>query len=264
VTKGARGRQFPEPDDPPESDLGWDEVVDVICVGTDPGPTAQAIAGVQCGRSVLVIARPQMWDSDTAAYFAEMTADLTSPEPGLQFPLTRAHPTAAVPARGHVIDTFVGAHLLDWAGQCWATPFGVLYTNAFGIDTVAMRTDAGLLIEAAVVGEYPSATVRSSRAVAEWLTDQARDHDVQPDPDLTLQRLIIEYGRVAGAELRTTSGLLLVRALNGVALPTGGGDSASSDADWVAHPDLGDVQLEVAIVGRPAGRFGRVELLQST
>jgi hypothetical protein len=100
--------------------------------------------------------------------------------------------------------------------------------------------------------------------VAEWLTDQARDHDVQQDPDLTLQRLIIEYGRVAGAELRTTSGLLLMRALNGVALPTGGGDSASSDRDWVAHPDLGDVQLEVAIVGRPAGRFGRVELLQST
>jgi len=263
VTKRARGGEFPEPHDPPESDLDWDEVVDVICVGTDPGPTAQAISGVQCGRRVLAVPRPQIFDTDTAAYVTEMTADLTPPEPGLQFPLTRARPTAAEPARGRVIDTFVGAHLRDWAQQCWATPFGVLYTDAFGIDTVAMHTDEGLHIEAAVVGDYPSGTERSCRAVADWLVAQAREHDVQPDPDLTLQRLIIEYGRVAGVELTTTSGTLLVRALKGVALPLGDGDPASSDACWAIHADPGDGGLEVAIVGRPAGRFGRVELLTS-
>ncbi|MFZ4374327.1 MAG: hypothetical protein ACOYO2_13940 [Mycobacterium sp.] len=263
MTKRARGGEFPEPDDPPESDLDWDEVVDVICVGTDPGPTAQAISGAQCGRRVLAVARPQTVDTDTAAYVAEMTADLASPEPGPQFPLTRARPTEVEPARGRVIDTFVGAHLRDWAGQCWATPFGVLYTDAFGIDTAAMRTDEGLHIEAAVVGEYPSGAQRSGRAVADWLVAQALEHDVQPDPDLTLQRLIIEYGRVAGAELLTASGTLLVRALNGVALPSGDGDTASSDACWALHADPGDGNIEVAIIGRPAGRFGRVELLTS-
>jgi len=263
VTKRARGGEFPEPDDPPESDLDWDEVVDVICVGTDPGPTAQAISGAQCGRRVLAVARPQIFDTDTAAYVAEMTADLAPPEPGPQFSLTRARPTEVEPARGRVIDTFVGAHLRDWAGQCWATPFGVLYTDAFGIDTAAMRTDEGLHIEAAVVGDYPSGAQRSGRAVADWLVAQALEHDVQPDLDLTLQRLIIEYGRVAGAELLTASGTLLVRALNGVALPSGDGDAASSDSCWALHADPGDGDIEVAIIGRPAGRFARVELLAS-
>jgi len=38
VTKRARGHEFPEPDEHPESDIDWDEVVDIICVGTEPGP----------------------------------------------------------------------------------------------------------------------------------------------------------------------------------------------------------------------------------
>ena len=263
MTKRAWADEGPEPDSQPESDLEWDEVVDVICVGTDPGPTAQAISGVQFDRRVLVVVQPQIWDTDTAAYIAEMTADLTPADPGLQVPLTRARPAESEPARGRVIDTFVGAHLRDWAGQCWATPFGVLYTDPFGIDTAAMRTADGLRVEAVVVGDYPSDAERSGRALAQWLADQALDHDVQPDPDLTLQRLIIEYGRVAGAELLSASGPLLVRAMNGVALPSGGRDTATPDTDWAARSDLTDADLEVAIVGRPAGRFGRVELLTS-
>jgi len=250
VTKRARGGEFAEPEDEPESELDWDEVVDVICVGADPGPTAQAISGVQCGRRVLAVMRPQIWDVDTAAYVAEMTADLTPTESRVHTSFTRARPTESEPARGRVIDTFVGAHLRDWAAQCWASPFGVLYTDPFGLDTTPMITGDGLRIQAAVVGSYPP-----DRPLADWLAAQARDHDVQPDPGLALQRLIIEFGRVAGAELTTPSGLLLVRALDGVALPT---PPAEIDA---AEPDPGDLDLEVAIVGRPAGRFGHVELL---
>jgi hypothetical protein len=250
VTKRSRGGEFPEPEDEPESELDWDEVVDIICVGADPGPTAQAISGVQCGRRVLAVMRPQIWDVDTAAYVAEMTADLTPPKSRMNVPLTHARPTESEPARGRVIDTFIGAHLRDWAAQCWASPFGVLYTDPFGIDTTPMITEDGLRIQAAVVGSYPP-----GRPLADWLDAQARDHDVRPDPGLTLQRLIIEYGRVAGAELTTPSGLLLVRALDGVALPPPPAEIAA------AQPDPGAVDLEVAIVGRPAGRFGRVELL---
>ncbi|MGI9163127.1 MAG: hypothetical protein ACR2JI_09445 [Mycobacterium sp.] len=258
MTRRARDDDFPEPDEQRESELDWDEVVDVICVGIDPGPTAQAISGVQHGRSVLVVPRPQIWDPDTSAYFAEMTADLSPLESVAALPVTRAWPVEAEPARGRVIDTFVGAHLRDWAGQCWPTPFGILYTDAFDIDTTLMLTDENVRIEAAVVGGYPSDAERSGRALARWLAAQADEHDVQPDRDLTLQRLIIEYGRVAGAELHTASGPLLVRALDGVALPT-----TSADADWPVRSDLGGMDLEIAIVGRPAGRFGRVQLLQS-
>jgi len=253
VTKRAGGGEFPEPEDEPESELDWDEVVDVICVGADPGPTAQAISGVQSGRRVLAVSRPQIWDVDTAAYIAEMTAGLTPPESHRQTPLTRARPAEPEPARERVIDTFVGAHLRDWAAQCWASPFGVLYTDPFDIDTTPMVTDDGLRIEAALVG-----IPRPDRPLADWLADQARDHDVQPDPGLALGRLITEYGRVAGAEFTSSSGPLLVRALDGVALPT----RMPSAETAVVAPDLGAVDLEVAIIGRPAGRFGRVELLR--
>ena len=249
--KKRTGGEFVEPADEPESELDWDEVVDVICVGADPGPTAQAISGVQCGRRVLAVVRPQIWDTDTAGFIAEMTADLTPPESRAQLPVSRARPVEPEPARGRVIETFIGAHLRDWAAHCWASPFGVLYTDPFGIDTTPMITDDGLRIEAAVVGNY-----RPDRPLADWLREQAREHDVQPDPGLALQRLIIEYGRVAGAELTTSSGPLLVRAIDGVALPT-----ATPDIDWAARSDLAGTDLEVAIVGRLAGRFGHVELL---
>ena len=45
MTKRAGDGEFPEPEDEPESELEWDEVVDVICVGADPGPTSRAADG---------------------------------------------------------------------------------------------------------------------------------------------------------------------------------------------------------------------------
>jgi len=256
VTKRARVHEFPEPDEHPESDIDWDEVVDIICVGTDPGPVAQAISGVQCGRQVLALVRPQSWDPETAAYIAEMVGDLSSVESGSPLTVTRARQLIVEPARGRLIDTFVGAHLHDWAAQCRATSFGVLYTDVFGVDTTRMHTDDGRQIDAVLLGTYPSDADRSVRAVSEWLSEQAREHRVHPDPDVSLRRLITEFGRVAGAELATDSGSLLVRALGGVALP-----AASPDTDCALYSELGDVDFDVAIVGLPAARFGRVELL---
>lgn len=256
MTKRTRGTEFPEPDERRESELEWDEVVDVICVGTEPGPSAQAISGARCGRRVIAVARPKIWDGNAAAYIAEMTADLPPPASGAQLPMIRARPLDTETDRRRVIDTFVGPHLRDWAAQCWTTPFGVLYTDVFGIDTTAMRTDEGVRIAAVMLGAYPADADRSGRTLSEWLTAQAREHHVQPDPEVSLQRLILEFGRVAGAELDTASGPLLVQALDGVALPP-----AASAPDWAARQDPADAELEVAIVGRPAGRFARVELL---
>ena len=256
MTKRARGHEFPEPDEHPESDIDWDEVVDIICVGSDPGPVAQAVSGVQCGRQVLALARPQSWDPETDAYIAEMAADLSPAESASPLQVTRARPVIAEPARGRLIDTFVGAHLHDWAAQCRATSFGVLYTDVFGVDTTRMRADDGRQIDVVLLGTYPSDADRSGRAVSEWLSEQARECRVHPDPDVSLRRLITEFGRVAGAELATDSGPLLVRALGGVALPV-----ASSDADWAIPSELGDADFDIAIVGLPAARFARVELL---
>ena len=67
-------------------------------------------------------------------------------------------------------------------------------------------------------------------------------------------RLVVEFGRVAGVELDSASGPVLVRAIEGVALPT-----AWHSSDPPAQPGL--PAARVAIVGLAAGRFGRVELL---
>lgn len=250
MTKRAGGARSPEPEELPDSDLDWDEVVDVVCVSFGPGPMAHAISGAQRGLRVLSVAQPQVWDAGAAAYIAEMTAGLPTAATVREPVLTRARPVDAEPAP---IDTFVGARLRDWSALCWASAFGVLYTDVVGVGMTPMRTDDDLRIVAAAVGTYPP----GGSALADWVAAQAREYDVQPDPDVSLQQLIFEHGRVAGVELGTGSGSLLVRALDGVALPPARPDHAASDADRATRPD----PREVAIVGLPASRFGRVELL---
>ena len=44
MIRPAGGGQSPEPGEQPDTEIAWDDVVDVICVGSDPGPVAHAIA----------------------------------------------------------------------------------------------------------------------------------------------------------------------------------------------------------------------------
>ena len=259
VNRRAADVRSPESTEVPDTEIAWDYVVDVICVGPDPGPVAHAISGVHRDRRVLVVARPDTWDADTAGYIAEMTAELPTPPPGppvaitrarvIDDPIARGRPIDAPAVRGRPIDTFEGSRLRDWAAQCWASHLGVLYTDV--VDETLVHTDESRCFEGVVIGTYSP-----DCALEEWLAVQARADGVGPDPDVTWRRAIVEYGRVAGVELDTASGPMLVRTLDGVALPTapGGGDPAP-------QPDLPDGAGAVAIVGRPAGRFGRVQLL---
>ena len=242
----------------PDTEIAWDDVVDVICVGPDPGPVAHAISGVHRDQRVLVVARPGAWDADTAGYIAEMTAELPTPPPDPPVAVTRPRVTDApvtrprvtdAPVRRRPIDTFEGSRLRDWAAQCWASPLGVLYTDV--VDATLAHTEESLCVEGVAIGTYSP-----DCALEEWLAVQARAVGIRPDPDVTWRRAIVEYGRVAGVELDTASGPVLVRTLTGLALPTapGGGHPAP-------QPDLPDGAFAVAVVGRPAGRFGRVQLL---
>jgi hypothetical protein len=249
VNRRAAGGRSPEPTEAPDTEIAWDDVVDVICVGTDPGPVAHAISGVHRDRRVLVVARPDTWDADTAGYIAEMTAELPTPPPGPPVALTRPRVIDAPAVRGMPIDTFEGARLRDWAAQCWASPLGVLYTDV--VDETLVHTDEGRCFEGVVIGNYSP-----DCALEEWLAVQAGADGVRPDPDVTWRRAIIEYGRVAGVELDTASGPVRVRTLDGAALPT-----APRGGDPAPLPDLLGGAGAVAIVGFPAGRFGRVQLL---
>ncbi len=252
MIRRAGGGQSPEPGEQPDTEIAWDDVVDVICVGSDPGPVAHAIAAAGSGLRVLVVARPDVWDTDTAAYIAEMTAELPALAEGPAVTVTLGRAIDAQPARGRVIDTFEGARLGEFAAQCWASPLGVLYTDVYpaaALGATAMHTGADLRIEAIVIG-----TCAPDCAPAEWLAARALDDGIRPDRDVMWTRLVVEFGRVAGVELDSASGPVLVRAMEGVALPTARHSSAPP-----AQPGL--PAAEVAIVGLAAGRFSRVELL---
>jgi hypothetical protein len=252
VIRPAEGGQPSEPGEQLDTEIAWDDVVDVICVGSDPGPVAHAIAAAGSGLRVLVVARPDVWDTDTAAYIAEMTAELPAPPEGPAVAVTLGRAIDAQPARGRVIDTFDGARLSEFAAQCWASPLGVLYTDVYppaALGATPMRTGADLRIEAIVIG-----TCAPDCALAEWLAARALDDGIRPDRDVMWTRLVVEFGRVVGVELESASGPVLVRAMEGVALPT-----ARHPPDPPAQPGL--PAAEVAIVGLVAGRFSRVELL---
>jgi len=248
------------------TELYWDDVVDVICAGTGPGALAQAIVCADLGLSVELaeaVASSELSDPDTAAYLAAMTEDLgpldrSSPE--LELPVVHAAPVAPLTDRRTRIEPFVGSRLRDWSAQCVLSPFGLVYSAVPEAGVTAMRSDSGESIRVAVLGPYQPDADRPGAALADWLAEEAWERDVAGH-GLGLQRLIFEWGRVAGAAIDTTSGTRLIRARAGVALSTG---AVPEDATWPVQPDLRDTAAQVAIVSRTGSRFGRVELLVET
>ena len=242
------------------TELYWDDVVDVVCAGTGPGALAQAILCTDLGLSVELaetVAPLGLSDPDTVAYLAAMTEDVGTSSAGLELPVVRAAPVAPRTDRRARIEPFIGSRLRDWSAGCMASPFGVVYSGIPEAGVTAMRSDSGEAIRVAVLGTYRPDADRPGAALADWLAEQAWERNVAGHR-LGLQRLIFEWGRVAGAAIDTGSGTRLVRATAGVALSTG---AVPAGATWPVQPELRDVVAQVAIVSRTGSRFGRVELL---
>jgi hypothetical protein len=243
--------------------LYWDDVVDVICAGAGPGVLAQAIVCADLGLSVELaeaVAPSELSDPDTAAYLAAMTEDLgllDSSSPQLELPMVHAASVAPRTDRRAKIEPFVGSRLRDWSARCVLSPFGVVYSAVPEAGVTAMRSDSGESLRVAVLGPYQPDADRPGAALADWLAEEAWARNVAGH-GLGLQRLIFEWGRVAGAAIDTTSGTRLIRARAGVALSTGAVPDA---ATWPVQPELRDVAAQVVIVSRTGSRFGRVELL---
>lgn len=96
-------------------------------------------------------------------------------------------------------------------------------------------------ITAAVLGGYHAPLER-------WLRDRAAEQGLTADGELAA--LVLDGGRIAGVRLADGS---TVAATAGLALPIGPEGAPEID---------GSGDLEVAVVGRPFGRFARVELLR--
>ncbi len=243
------------------SEWQWDDVVDVICAGAGPGALAHAISCVDNDLDVELAQAEIPWDDtdpDTVGYLRSMTEGLGL-DAGVRDLELRAEHVEPVPPRTDrraTIEPFFGSRLRDWSVRCIASPFGVIYSHVPDAMT-PMRGAGGETIRVAVLGDYRPEGDRPGAAVTEWLQDQADEHGLLGETPTALQRLIFEYGRIAGAALSTPDGTRLVRATAGVALSVG---PMPADIDWPVQSGLPE-RAQVAVVSRTASRFGCVELL---
>lgn len=83
------------------------------------------------------------------------------------------------------------------------------------------------------------------------MTAQAREHRLVAEPVEAIDRLVFDDSTVAGVVFATADGPLAVRARHGVLLCGPPGLALQAP----------DRPGKVALVGRSASRFGRVELL---
>ena len=236
----------------PDSGVAWDDTVDAICVGTSPGVLAYAVCCAAHGLDVLLVHPPDEPDQQTAAWYAAMTEDLTpTVSPGREyagegrqgFSFERVAPMPEPTGKRVKLEPFVGEHLRQWSAHCSSSPLGVMLTEIPEL-LVPMRTEDGATITAAFLGEIHDGDVLT------WLADRAREVGIA-ESDGTMSAMVLEEGRIAGVELDDGT---LVATTGGLAFPV------AAEALVPDVPGLGG--STVAIVGRPAGRFARVDLLQ--
>lgn len=250
----------------------WDDVADVICVGSGPVGAALAEAARRAELDVVAVNGPVavdgpgaqhldtrlgITDDDTVTYLRALTADVPLPEPD---PVHLTVPTREVDAPLPVfpkdrIPTFFGAALRDWGVDCLASRYGVLYTRvsdpAFKINYAAADGPVAMT----VLGPIDVDPDRLADSVARWLSthDEGDDSSRQ-----TFQRLVFDArGMVAGAVLESDGELQTVGVRHGVLLLL---DTHSSVNTVPAELDLRET-AEVAMVWRTASRFARLELV---
>ncbi|WP_231750692.1 hypothetical protein [Mycobacterium sp. NAZ190054] len=199
-------------------------------------------------------------DEATVEYFAALTEDLdlaalTQQDPDLPVRLM----TDTAPARGRTVPPFEGWRLRDWAAVCIASPSGYLYTQVTDWPSTTMPGEAGEWFEITELGVMTPEPEDPVGSVHRWLSDEADDRGLSPYPVERFDRLVFEDGRVVGAVFTTDTGALTVRARHGVLIC--GDDVTGRSASGSRLP--GETSFRVALVGKDASRFGRVELLTS-
>ena len=263
----------------------WDDEVDVACIGAGIGGLANAIATVDAGGEVLIVdAAPTRtsdpapgalrervhaktgWliqdtlDAETDEYFADLTvgvAEQTNAQYDGSVPLRVARNLSSDEAYGRVVEPFVGSRLTVWASQCLASPYGLLYTSFRDRRTTSMRSSDGDSIEVFPIGAMDWRDGDGERALRQWMTEQARQRDIDVQTASSLHRLVFEDGVIVGVVLSTPEGPYAVRTRAGVTVSPREQETvldASSD-------DTSGDRLQVCFVGRTASRFSRVELL---
>lgn len=198
----------------------------------------------------------------TAVYFAAVTAEVdvdasAPPANGRSVPARAVRELTESETHARTIETFFGAGLLDWAGVCLDSVTGALYSTVRGWSAETVRDSVGKTLRLGSLGAIEWRAGDGPDELFDWLAVAAAERDIAVSADSTLRALLFEDRRIIGAELNTPDGPYFVRARHGVVISpdfTGGGGPAEAEA-----VPAGD--LEVCIVGQPASRFARVELV---
>lgn len=253
----------------------WDDEVDVVCTDSGVAGLATAISAVDEDGEVFVadlpsgptsrVERQCGWfeaggDVDTDEYFGELTADIditTLTQRDADLPVRLAG--VPVPPRRRPVPTFEGWRLREWASRCIPSPTGYLYTQVTDWTSATMDCGDDELLKVTEIGEMTPDPARPMGSVHEWLVAEALARDMSPYPVASFDGLVFEEGVVVGAKFTTEYGIRTIRARHGVLICRN-----KTDADRVldgAFP--ADSTVRVALVGKEASRFGRVELLTS-
>ncbi|ANI39056.1 hypothetical protein [Mycolicibacterium vaccae] len=262
----------------------WDDEVDVVVTGTGSAGLATAISAVEHDGDVFLAeaAGPDLAgglhglrryfagadedgadedederDEATSEYFWALTEDLdltTLSRPGPDLPVRLMPETA--PIRGRSVPPFEGWRLREWAAVCIPSPTGYLYTQVTDWTSTTMCAEGGEQFEITEIGVMSPDPDDPAGSVHRWLTAEADDRGLSPCPVRRLDRLVFDEGRVTGAVFATDEGPLTVRARHGVLVCD---DTAGRGAPWPALAN--GTPLRVALVGKDASRFGRLEML---
>jgi hypothetical protein len=260
----------------------WDIEVDLVSVGAGVGGLAGAIATADSGGTVLIadatrcgaqtsavatrrrVHSTRGWlqddvkDTKTDEFFASLAEGL----PGSAY-VARDTPVptrsaTTTPHDGNAVEPFLGSRLMDWAGQCLTSPYGMLYSSVFGWDATSMRSTDGGTIQVVPIGAIDWRRGLGGQVLQDWMRDRVREREIETLTDTGMERLVFEGGRVTGVVLSTSNGSLAVRARRGVTIAP-----REHDAATAAIAPVGGEQRQVCLVGQTASRFGRVELLSS-
>jgi hypothetical protein len=262
----------------------WDIEVDIAVIGAGIGGLANAIATIDAGGEVLVVdampslrsesapgslrervgARrgtllPDTLDVETDEYFTAVVEGVPVDDASdATVPLRTARNLSREEADRRFVEPFVGSRLNGWAAKCIASPYGLLYTSMRDWRTTTMRSD-GESIEVMSIGTMDWSDGSGEGALREWVTEQARQRDIDVETDTALERIVFEEGVIVGVVLSTPDGPLAVRTRSGVTLSPRDHDPVSEERSDASPGD----RLQVCLVGRTASRFGRVELLST-
>lgn len=237
--------EHPEPDD-------WDETVDVLCIGDGPGSLAYGIFCAASDLDVLIIESTEL-DPLAVQWRAAMAEDLADGVPDPRLGLIHAEPVSVATINDRTtLEPFVGERLRQWSAHCLASPFGVMFSHVPELDP--MRTADGGSFTAGVAGSYRCAADAPGPDLVHWLRERAEG--LYAPADDRVAETVMADGRIAGVILKTDDGPRRVGVACGVAVAVG-----TAPHQWPQQPELAGHTVDVAVIGRPAGRFATVGLL---